>query len=489
MSSRNTKILLAVVVLLAVAGVAVWQLYFNKPQSQIPDITLTLVGADGASKTVTSKDLDALPKTQMKGGLKTSAGSMAGGVKTYTGIALSEIVKLVGGMTNQNSLRVTASDNYAMILTWDELSGKVVTYSLATGDEVTRTKPLIPILAYLEEGKPIATGEGPLRLVYVGEEGLVTDGHFWIKMASKLEVIPGIREWTLTLAGARNEVMNRSTIESGVSCPDTPPQHKASYVDSDGHIWVGMPIWLLIGHVDDQNVHETGAFNRTLADSNAYTVKITSGDGFSVTLNSTFVKQNQNIFVANSMDGKPLADPYWPLRLTGSALKKGQMVRNVVKIELTFNTTKPKNVVEDDAIIASATWTLHLKGKISEPIDAKTLIQYTKASPNGGASWTDTDGHAWFGIPLWSLLGRVDDSQPLSYNSTYADAGYTVTVKAGDGFSKDFASATLKNNNDIILAYKMDGKALPSDQAPLKLVGKTLTKGQMVKSIVEIDLK
>jgi DMSO/TMAO reductase YedYZ molybdopterin-dependent catalytic subunit len=77
----------------------------------------------------------------------------------------------------------------------------------------------------------------------------------------------------------------------------------------------------------------------------------------------------------------------------------------------------------------------------------------------------------------------------MSYNSTYADLGYTVTVKASDNFSKDFPSATLKMNNDIILAYKMDGKALPDDSAPLKLVGKTLTKGQMVKSIVEIDLK
>jgi hypothetical protein len=176
-------------------------------------------------------------------------------------------------------------------------------------------------------------------LVYVGEEGLVTDGHFWIKMTSKLEVVPGIKEWTLALNGAVSDIMTRSTLESGVSCPQTPPQHKASYVDADGHIWVGMPLWLLVGQIDDKNVHETGAFNRTLADANAYAVKITSGDGFSVTLNSTFVNQNQNIFIANSMDGKPLADTYWPLRLTGSALKKGQMVRNVVKVELIFNTT------------------------------------------------------------------------------------------------------------------------------------------------------
>jgi hypothetical protein len=139
-------------------------------------------------------------------------------------------------------------------------------------------------------------------------------------------------------------------------------------------------------------------------------------------------------------------------------------------------------------ITANATWTLKLNGKISETIDANTLIQLTKASANGGASWTDSDGYIYFGIPLWILVGRVDDTQPSGFNSTLADLGYLVRVKGSDGFYRDLTSASVKMNNDIIVVYEMDGKALPSNAYPLELVGAVPNKGWMVRLIAEIDI-
>ena len=482
MNRRTAIIVVALVLVLAGIGVAAWQL-FLKPQSSIPAVALTVVGADGSSKIVTQTDLAALSVIANKGGLKTSAGSIQS-IGTYTGVSLSDVLKLVGGATSANSVRITASDNYAMVYTWDQLSGKYVTYDGATGNEVQATKSLIPVLAYMVDGKPLASGEGPMRLVILGDEGLITDGHFWIKMVSKIEVMPAVQEYTLTLTGATNFAMNRSTLESGISC--NTPHHKSSWTDSSGNIWTGMPLWLLMGYVDDKTAM---GYNDTLAKANAYTVKLSSPDGYSVTLNSTFVNRNDNIIVANMMNGKPLNAPYWPLRIVGSAVTKKQMIRNLSQIQLVFgSTTKPTSSSGDAAIIANATWTLHLHGKMSEPIDAKTLIQYTLASPGGGSSWTDTSGNVWVGIPLWSLVGRVDDNQPSGFNSTLADSGYTVRVKASDGYSADFTSASIKMNNNIILAYKMNEKALPSGSAPLETVGSAITKKQMVKSVVEIDL-
>ena len=482
MNNRNLIMIAVVVLVVAVAGVAAWQL-FLKPQSSIPAVTLTVVGADGTSKTLTQNDLAALPVIANKGGLKTSAGSIQS-IGTYTGVSLSDVLKLVGGATSANSVRVTASDNYAMVYTWDQLSGKYVTYDGVTGNEVQASKSLIPVLAYMVDGKPLASGEGPLRLVILGDEGLITDGHFWIKMVSKIEVVPAVKEYTLTLTGATSFAMNRSTLESGISC--NTPHHKASWTDSSNNIWTGMPLWLLVGYVDDKT---TMGYNETLANTNVYTVKLSSPDGYSITLNSTFVKENDNVIVANTMNGEALNATYWPLRLVGSAVTKKQMIRNLSQIQLVFgNTTKPTSSSGDAAIIANATWTLHLHGTMSEPVDAKTLIQYTLASPGGGSSWTDSSGNVWVGIPLWSLVGRVDDNLPSGFNSTLADRGYTVRVKASDGYSADFASADIKMNNNIILAYKMNGKALPSGSAPLETVGSAITKKQMVKSVVEIDL-
>ncbi len=338
----------------------------------------------------------------------------------------------------------------------------------------------------------MASGEGPVKLVILGEEGLITDGHFWIKMVTKIEVVPAVKEYTLTLTGATNFAMNRSTLESGISC--NTPHHKASWVDSNNNIWTGMPLWLLVGYVDDKTPM---GYNETLANTNAYVVKLSSPDGYSVTLNSTFVKENDNIIVANTMNGNALNATYWPLRLVGSAVIKKQMIRNLSQIQLVFgNTTKSTTSSSnsttsssgDNALFANATWMVHLHGKMSEPITASSLIQYTAASPNGGASWTDSAGNVYFGIPLWDLIGRVDDNQPSSFNMTLANLGYNVQVKASDGYTQTFTSATLKMNNDIIVAYKMNGKPLPTSSAPVEIVGSAITKQQMVKSVVEIDL-
>ena len=473
---------LVAVIVIAVAGVAAWQLLL-KPQSQIPAVTLTIVGADGTTKTINQNDLATLPVISNKGGLKTSAGSIQS-IGTYTGVSLKDVLGLVGGATSANSVRVTASDNYAMVYTWDQLSGKYVTYDGATGDEVASTKQLIPVLAYEVDGKPLASGEGPMRLVILGDEGLITDGHFWIKMVSKIEVMPAVKEYTLTLTGAISDVMNRSTLESGINC--NTPHHKATWVDSNKNVWTGMPLWMLVGWVDDKN---TMAYNDTLASKNAYVIKLSSPDGYSVTLNSTFVQRNDNIIVANNMNGQALNATYWPLRLVGSAATKKMMIRNLSEIQIIFsNSTKPITTSGDDAIIANATWSLHMHGAVSEMVDASTLIQYTKSSPNGGTSWTDSTGNVYFGVPLWYLVGRVDDSQPSSFNSTLADKGYTITVKASDGYSTQFASSDVKMNNGIILAYKMNDKALPAGSGPLMIVGSAIAKKQMVKSVAEIDL-
>ncbi|MBN1682011.1 molybdopterin-dependent oxidoreductase [Candidatus Bathyarchaeota archaeon] len=495
MSQRRNLVLISSLIILIIGGAVVWNYVFNQPtipeSPTIPAFKIMLVGSNGTIKNITENDIATMQKVVMKGGLKTSAGSIRS-VSNYTGVLVSDVLNLVGGITEDNSLRVTAADDYSMVYTWEELSGDFITFDPATGDETNNTKPLIPVLAYLDAGNPLSTSDGPIRFVVLGEEGLITEGHFWVKQTVKIEVIPGVRDWDLSLEGARNETMDRATFESGANCPDTTPEHKAVYVDSDQNIWTGIPVWLLVGRIDDLNTHETGAYNRSLADANAYNITLVAGDGYSVTLNSTFVKFNQNILLANEKNGEPLEEPYWPLRLVGSALSKGQMIRNIVKIQLTFKENYVLPNEEDLAIINNATWSLKLIGAVNETLTARAFIEGAICDDSKhGESWTDSSSQKWFGLPLWTLLGRVDDNNmhgPEAFNRTLADEDYTVRVKASDGFYKDFNSTFVKLNNDLIIAYKVDGKALSGSDAPIKLVGPTLTKGQMIKNISEIEI-
>jgi hypothetical protein len=55
-----------------------------------------------------------------------------------------------------------------------------------------------------------------------------------------------------------------------------------------------------------------------------------------------------------------------------------------------------------------------------------------------------------------------------SYNDALADAGYNIKVSAIDDFSFTFDSATVKRNNNIIVANKLNDLPLPEDKYPLR---------------------
>ena len=501
-SSNYTMIIAAVAIILIIGGAYLfWQ---NQAQPEetpgttetggtetpepeeptIPDFQITLVGAEGQQMVIGPDDFAGMNIVEEVGGLMTSAGSIQGPY-TYTGVPLTEVLDLVGGISEENSLRITASDGYAMVFTWKELSGDFLTYSTATGDEVESTKPLIPVLAYLEDGKPLIQGHGPVRLVVLGEEGLVSEGHFWVKQVSEIEVIPAIRDYTLQLTGEISEVMDRATFESGTKCPDTTPNHRGIYEDEDGGIWTGIPLWLLVGRIDDNITHTANAYNRDLADANAYTVQVISGDGFTIELNSSFVKLNQNIILANEFNGQALPDKYWPLRLTGSDLPKGQMARNVAEIRLVFNENVTVPVVEPDV----PDFELTLVGATTEVMD-KTLFLSGLSCSDHYKEWTDASGNVWKGIPVWLLVGRVDDDNTHgegAFNRELAEAGYQVSFVASDGFHKELDSSLIAENDEILVAYLMNGEAL-TEKGPLRVVGEGLTSGQMVGMLQRIEI-
>lgn len=490
----NTWMIVAITLLVVVIGFTAFYMMPKMPEengespqeSSIPEFDIQIVGKEGDNITLTEDDFEEVEETRMVGGLMTSAGSIRGPYN-YTGVKLDNILSQVGGMNEENSLRVTASDGYSMVFTWEELNGNFTTFNPATGDEVSHEAELIPVLAYEEDGELLEEGDGPIRLVILGEEGLITEGHFWIKRVTEIEVISAVKEYTLSLEGKLSEEIDRGTFESGANCPATTPDHKGVYQDEDGKIWTGIPLWLLVGRIDDQVHHEAGAYNRELADVNAYTVNVIAGDGYTVSLNSSFVKLNENILIANELDGAPLPEPYWPLRLVGSDLSKGQMVRNVVKIQLEFNESVP----EPEPVVGE--WNLTLDGAIKEVIDSHSFVQGTTCEEAEHESvWIDPDGQEWTGIPAWLLVGRVDDENnhgPEAFNRNLAEEGYQVEFIASDGYSVKLNSTTIALNDNIIVAYLKEGEPLPEEKAPLRLVGEGLRTGQMVYNLVEIKLE
>jgi hypothetical protein len=124
------------------------------PAAPIPDATLTIRSGD-QSVTLTWEDIQEMPTYEGLGGLISSVGNVTPPSK-YKGIALEDLCGLVGGITEANSVRVVASDGYAMTFSYDQVTtGALDTYDPATGENAPFDGKLWAVIAYEREGEPL----------------------------------------------------------------------------------------------------------------------------------------------------------------------------------------------------------------------------------------------------------------------------------------------------------------------------------------------
>jgi DMSO/TMAO reductase YedYZ molybdopterin-dependent catalytic subunit len=324
------------------------------------------------------------------------------------------------------------------------------------------------IVANEVNGAPLSESHYPLRLV---GSALTSGAQRVAKIASiNLVNIPDIETWTLELSGANDYIMTQAEFESAMFCPTI--DHRVVYTDTSG-VWEGLPLWLLVGWVDDDNVHGPGSFNDELA-ALGYQVRVIATDNYSYTFQISDVARNDGIIVANFLDGDTLPEERYPLRLVGSALVSGgQRVSKIARIELLNLPVLPPD------------WELVLSGAISSTLPAADFIAEAAANP---ASWMDLSGNTYSGVALWRLAGMVDDAEPDTFNDLLAAGGYNVRVIASDNYSRTVASGLIARNDDIIVAHLMNDEPLPADRYPLRLVGTGLSSGQMVSKLVRIEL-
>jgi hypothetical protein len=142
-------------------------------------------------------------------------------------------------------------------------------------------------------------------------------------------------------------------------------------------------------------------------------------------------------------------------------------------------------------------WVIQLRGAISRDL---TYTQFAALQKSVGARWTDASHDTWAGIPLWRLVGLVDDKNPKTFNSSLAAKGYSVQVVGLDGFTATLLSTDKSwvHSKTAIVADEMDGAPLSfgsmstSDPGtwlpswPAQLVGPALQGSQQPGGIVKI---
>ena len=306
-------------------------------------VALTVTGADGSSATFSLDDLkDPAQFTQYAGyaGIKKSTGTVVG-PDPIVGVKLTDLLAKVGGVEDGQSVAVLAADDYGQTFTYNEVvNGAFDMYDPKTGEKVTPSETPAAVLAYEENGQPIAPapdGDGPLRLVIAQPHSdQVADGHLSVKWVTKIQVTTTKPDWKLKFQGPSIKgkrltyYLDRHSYESCAA----PGCHGVSWKDKAGHVWSGVPLFLLMGKVDGGAKHNYGAFNAVLAHK-GYTITLASGKK-RVKIGSRLIADNENILLAGSRDGKELAARYYPLRLVGKKLKKAQMAGHFSWVHMTL---------------------------------------------------------------------------------------------------------------------------------------------------------
>jgi len=417
-------------------------------QTEAPEILETVLELVKGEEVVyfTMDQLKSLPAVEGLAGIMSSTGKITAPA-LHKGVLVSTLLAELGGMTDTHSVEVVAEDGYSITFSPKQiLNGEYITYDVSSGDEMETIGLLQTIIAYEREGKPLDPEmEGSLRLVVIGESPLqVVDGHWSIKYVNKIVLKDAVEDWVVNFKGAIEEPMDRATFESGAAegC------HQYSWTDDEGHVWEGIPLYYLIGRVDDEVKHGDDAFRDDLAKT-GYMIDLISADGYTVTLDSYTVMRNDKIIVAYLVDGEPLTGEDFPLRLVGPELSKKQMVGGITSVVINFEsaaaTEEPtaQIVGEVPAIIGPADATLSLRGLLDAEKNLTMDDLLKLAVVNASVEHPKKGAIEVTGVKMSDILALL----------TIKPEAKTVSFIAGDGWSVDLPLADLQACESCLLGW------------------------------------
>ena len=185
---RSTKVSIASIIMVLVLMLTLVTAGYSKEATK-PEVALKIIRGEQI-KTFTLNELKAIPSYTAEGNLwRSRRGILTGPFEyTYTGVKMTDLLDLIGGITEGNIIKVIASDGYTKVFTYDQIKGKLTVLN-RQGKPIEWSQPLTAVLAYKEAGQPISVIRGgPLRIGIVGPGNPITPGKFWVKWVERIEI-------------------------------------------------------------------------------------------------------------------------------------------------------------------------------------------------------------------------------------------------------------------------------------------------------------
>lgn len=182
-----TGLIIGVVLILSSVGYYVW---YSVAGPGHVDWEVTIIGKDGQQQALDYYEIRKISSETARGGYFTTVGVINGPYEVK-GVPLQDLCDLVGGISTDDLVAISAPDGYSMVFDYTQIiSGEIETYDPVNLKEIPHEKQVV-LLTYEWNGKPVSHNDGgPLRLAIVGSEALLTEGHNWVMWVNKIEVIP-----------------------------------------------------------------------------------------------------------------------------------------------------------------------------------------------------------------------------------------------------------------------------------------------------------
>ena len=244
-------------------------------------------------------------------------------VAEYGGVFLREFLEQFVYVTPETSVTFVAVDGYEM------------TYG---GGQVLDETDGRWLLAFEADGNPLPIDPGYIRTIRIGPDQPNIPGHLSVKMIAEIRVDGRpFRDFSLRMEGPLDRDLDRSTLQSQMAFYGNTVTFTRR---GDTTVYSGIPLYRLLAFADDPDYVPHGQdftvdpYNREAAIA-GYTIDLIATDGFTVTLDSRDVHENEEVIVALTKEGEELPENEWPLILVWdvNADPVPEGIRNVRNIE------------------------------------------------------------------------------------------------------------------------------------------------------------
>jgi hypothetical protein len=446
-------------------------LVFFQPGPEEEDVPyVVLIGSDSTTENVTLTEMLTMTSITKSGSYQNSYGNIRG-QGTYTGVKIADLVNLVGGMAENETLKVTASDDYSMTFGYYKVFPNA-SFLAIQGDMV---------LAYEYNGTRVPEYEDGFRISFLPDDGYYSNadanattepdpsaaGPQWVSNVVKIEILEPSEPIALTLYS--HDTTIPLTLSEIRDMPSISGQggYRTSYPAIKGPYDVtGVSFTTLLGLLPALPANYTLTAVAGDDYTTEYTKEMVEGElsGYNVT-GYPLEEIYSTMVLAYEIDDSPIPEGDGPLRIAfinedGNLTDSFLWAKNVVSI-----TIIEQSVLSINYGGTTLTFTM-------SDLEALASISGEGGYKTGGGSIKGP--YDITGVAISTLLGLLPG----------LPANYTLTAVAGDDYATEFTKAMVEGElsgynatgypleeiySTMVLAYEIDGSPIPEGDGPLRM--------------------